>query len=57
MCTEMKAVDQPGEPESVLDYTKLQSDLFDQRGLLYTTTTRGFVDVCQCMHVCLYMCI
>ena len=42
--TEMKAVDQPGEPESVLDYTKLWSDLID-RG----TSTRRFVDVRQCV--------
>ena len=28
--TEMKAVDQPGEPESMLDYTKLWSDLIDR---------------------------
>ena len=33
--TEMKAVDQPGEPESMLGYTKLWSDLIDQGGLYH----------------------
>lgn len=31
----MKAVDQPGEPTSVLDYTRLWSDLIDRGGLYH----------------------
>ena len=31
----MKAVDQPGEPDSVLDYTRLWSDLIDRGGLYH----------------------
>ena len=31
----MKAVDQPGEPDSVFDYTRLWSDLIDQGGLYH----------------------
>ena len=31
----MKAVDQPGEPDSVLDYTRLWSDFIDRGGLYH----------------------
>ena len=48
--TEMKAVDQPGEPESVLDYTKLWSDLID-RGGLYHTNGCSTVHACVSVHV------
>ena len=33
--TRMKAVDQSGEPDSVLDYTTLWSNLIDQGGLYH----------------------
>ena len=48
--TEMKAVDQPGEPESMLDYTKLWSDLID-RGGLYHTNGCSTVHACVSVHV------
>ena len=41
---EMKAVDQPGEPESVLEYTKLWSDLIDQGDLYHIND-----EVCSCV--------
>ena len=47
--TEMKAVDQPGEPESMLDYTKLWSDLIDQGGLYHIN--EGFCG-CSAVHAC-----
>ena len=40
----MKAVDQPGEPDSVLDYTRLWSDLIDQGGLYHIND-----EVCTCL--------
>ena len=43
---EMKAVDQPGEPESVLEYTKLWSDLIDRGGLYHIND-----EVCSCVIV------
>ena len=48
--TEMKAVDQPGEPESVLDYTKLWSDLIDRGGLYHINE-----EVCECLTVHAWM--
>ena len=45
--TEMKAVDQPGEPESVLDYTKLWSTLIDRGGLYHINEVCG----CSTVHV------
>ena len=44
--TGMKAVDQPGEPESVLDYTGLWSDLIDRGGLYHINDK-----VCGTVHV------
>ena len=44
--TRMKAVDQPGEPESVLDYTRLWSDLIDRGGLYHINDK-----VCTTVHV------
>ena len=48
--TDMKAVDQPGEPESVLDYTKLWSDLIDRGGLYHINE-----EVCECLTVHAWM--
>ena len=42
-------MDQPGEPESMLDYTKLWSDLIDRGGLYHIN------EVCECstVHACM----
>ena len=47
------AVDQPGEPESVLDYTKLWSDLIDRGGIYHINE-----EVCECLtvHACMDVC-
>ena len=51
--TGMKAVNQPGEPESVLDYTKLWSELIDRGGLSMRSLVNVYVTASTCM--CLYV--
>ena len=43
-------MDQPGEPESMLDCVKLWSEMIDQGGLYHIN--KEVVDVQQCMHAC-----
>ena len=53
--TEMKPVDQPGEPESLLGYTKLWSDLIDQGGLYHINEeVHGCLTVHACVSVHVY---
>ena len=53
--TRMKAVDQPGEPASLLDYTKLWSELIDRGGLHHIDDKVHIY--CCCMHTvtCMYV--
>ena len=44
----MKAVDQPGEPDSVLEYTKEWSELIDRGGLYHINDMVNKKSLCAC---------
>ena len=53
--TTMKAVDQPGKPESVLDYTKLWSELIDRGGLYHINDEVRCVWQLVSLSVCVFL--
>ena len=60
--TGMKAVDQPGEPGSLLDYTKLWAELIDRGGLYHINDEVSgqfyiaymFLNLYVCTNMCLW---